>query len=244
MKFIYVVDCITDINKKIGLLNMKFNTDIIFVVKADLVDLFKTYGYTPNAVYYNNLTKVIHNVLAMSEIEDTVICYASLKFDNDMLNNFINHIGNKSKIVNLVPKYNVYEQVCNAAYNVYVNSIFKTKDSLISPKLQFIPYDFMPELLETHLGNRLFELNPEICRNVYLEDSEISKSAKVKTSPLKFSLIGLILTLIITIGLLASIAYYKVSFLIIFTCVILYILNILLTIIFLCKNKFDQRFLK
>ena len=50
--------------------------------------------------------------------------------------------------------------------------------------------------------------------------------------------------LVLTIGLLASIAYYKVSYIIILLCSVLYLLDFVLTIIFLSKNKFDKRFLK
>ena len=225
-------------------MNFRFGNNIVFVVRADLVELVKTYGYQPNAIYYNNLTTVIHSLLLRSSVEDIVICYASLKFDNNLLNKFISTIGDKRKIVNLMPKYNTFEQVCNSAYNVYVKSLFKAKDSLISTKLQFIPQEIAVELLSTHLGNRLFEVNPELTRNISVESQEINDSMKTKTRSLKFNLISIIIALCITMLLLASIAYFKVSYLIILTCSILYILDIVLTIIFLCKSKFDNRFLK
>ena len=245
MKVVYVIDSITDLNNKINLLKMKYGDNIIFVVRADLVILFKTYGYIPNAVYYKNLTKIIHTLLINSnELEDIIICYASLKLNNTLLTKFSNSIGNKTKIVSVIPKYNAYEKVCNSVYNIYVNSIFKAKDSMISPKLQFIPKDFLPELLSTHLGNRLFEINPELAHNIKIEDKEINKSLKVKSNALKLNLIALIVALVITVGLLSSIAYYKVNYFIILICSVLYLLDILLTVIFLSKSKFDNRFLK
>ncbi|MBQ9795568.1 MAG: hypothetical protein IJW36_01220 [Clostridia bacterium] len=244
MKVVYVVDCVTDLTKKINAVTNKFGTDIVYVVRADLVDFFKTYGFLPNAIYYNNLVEVIHSLLLKSSVEDVIICYASLKFDNNLLTKFTNAIGDRSRIVNISPQYNTFEQVCNSAYNVYVKSLFKLKDSLATPKLQFIPSFYMVDLLSSHLGNRMFELNPEHCRTITVDDKEINKSMKTKNHSLKYDLISIIIALLVTVGLLASIAYYKVSYLIILTCIILYVLDITLTIIFHCKAKFDQRFLK
>ena len=244
MKVIYVVDSITDATKKINAITNKFGNNILYVVRADFVDFFKTYGYPTNAVYYKNLTEVIHSMLLRAEADDVLICYSSLKFNDMLLTKFSNSIGNKTKVVNLMPQYNMFEQMCNSTYNVYVKSLFKIKDSLISTKLQFIPNLFVQELLQSHLGNRLFELNPEFCRNVTFEDVEINKSMKTKTHPLKLCLISVIIALLITVGLLASLAYFKVSYIIILTCIILYISNVLLTIIFMCKQKFDNRFFK
>jgi len=244
MKIVYIVDSITDLNNKINTITNKLGNNILYVVRADLVDLFKTYGLIPNAIYYKNLTEVTHSLLLKCEVDDVILCYASLKFNNALLTKFINKIGDKSKVVNLMPQFNTFERMCNSAYNVYVKSIFKAKDSLSSPKLQFIPHGYMIELLSSHLGNRLFELKPEFKNNVFVEDKEIKKSMKTKSNSIKYTLISAIIALIITIGLLASIAYYKVSYIIILCCAILYILDITLTIIFHFKAKFDQRFLK
>lgn len=244
MKVVYVVDCATELNRKINLLTNRFGDNVFYVVRADLVNFFKTYGHSPNAIYYTDLTKTIHALLLKSEIEDVVICYASLKFDDKLLNKFIASIGTKEKVVNLMPKYNMFEQMCNATYNVYVKTLFKLKDSMVSPKLQFIPASFMVDLLSSHLGNRLFELEPEVCKNIHFENKEVNASMKVKFNPLKYSLISIIITLVLTMGLLTSIALLKVKYLVILTFVILYALNFVLTIIFLCKAKFDKRFLK
>ena len=244
MKILYVVDCITDLTKKINSVKSRFGENIFYVVKADLVEIFKTYGLNPNAIYYKNLIDVMHSLLSKSEIDDTLILYASLKFDNSLLNKFSNAIGDKTKLVNLIPNYNNFENMCNSAYNIYVKSIFKIKDGLASNKLQFIPAIYVQELLSSHLGNRMFELNPEHIRYVTIEDKEINKSMKIKSYSLKYDLISIIIALCITIGMLASIAYYKVSYIIILSCIILYVLDVTLTIIFHCKAKFDQRFLK
>ena len=244
MKVVYVVDSVSDLTKKINAMINRFGTNIVYVVRADLVELFKTFGFTPNAVYYKNLTEVLHMLLLKSEVEDIILCYASLKFDTQLLNKFANAIGDRSKFVNLVPEYNWFEQMCNSAYNVYVKSLFKVKDSLISPKLQFIPNGFMVELLASHLGNRMFEFEPQIYRDIHVEDKEINKSMKAKTNLIKVDLISIIVALLITVGLLASIAYFKTSYIIILSCVILYCLDIMITIILHCKAKFDQRFLK
>ena len=77
-----------------------------------------------------------------------------------------------------------------------------------------------------------------------IENKEINNSLKVKTNPLKQCLISAIIALVLIAGLLASIAFLKTKYLVVLTFIILFVLNIILTIIFLCKNKFDQRFLK
>ncbi len=244
MKIIYVVDSISNLNNKINLITNKFGNDIFYVVKADLVDLFKTYNYQPNAVYYNNLTKIIQGLLFNVEVDDILVCYASLNFDRELLNRFANTIGNKEKLVSVMPKYSTFESACNSVYNVYVKTMFKLKDSLITPKLQFIPSALALELMASHFGNRLFEIDPQYSRVMYVDNIETNNSLKVKTSYLKINLISLIITFILTAGLLASIAYLKPGYFTILIFVICFLLNITLTIIFLCKKKFDQRFLK
>lgn len=247
MKIVFVVDSITELNNKINLFKNRFGDNISFVVRADLVELFKTYGFTPNAIYYNNLTKIIETFLInefQNDVEDVIIYYSSLKINDILLTKFISSIGNKTKFVNLTPKYNMFERMCNSAYNVYVKSMFKLEDSLSSPKLQFIPSDFMFDLLSSHLGNRLFKYEETFVKEIHVEDEEITKSMKVKINPLKNWLLCAIIALVITIGLIATIAYFKVNFILIFVFSILYILDFILTLMFLCKAKFDKRFLK
>ena len=244
MKVIYVVDTISSVNNKINLLKTNFGDNIYYVVKADIAELFKTYGYNANAVYFKNLSSVIHNMLKSSETDDCIIIYASLNFNNKLLTSFKNHIGDKSKVVSLEPEYNIFEQVCNSTYNVYVKSLFKMKDSLCSPKLQFLPKDFVEQLLQTHFANRLFDLNPDLNKTFTVQDKEINKSLKVKTKPAKYNIISALIALVLTIALLACIAYFKVNYIIILIFAILYMLDITLVIIFQCKAKFDQRFLK
>lgn len=244
MKVVYVVDSVSELAQKINLIKNKFGDDIFYVVRADLVDFFKAYNFTPNAVYYKNLTSIMHTMLLKTQVDDLVICYASLNFDDKLLTKFINKIGDKTKIVSLMPQYNLFEQVCNATYNVYVKTLFKAKDSLVSQKLQFIPSEMSVDLLSSHLGNRLFEMDEEITKFVTTENPVTNKSMKTKSSALKFNLLSIIITLVLTIGLILSIALFKPHFLIVLIFIALYLLNFLLTTIFLCKAKFDKRFLK
>lgn len=244
MKVVYVIDSISDFKQKINLIKNRFPCEILFVVRADLLPLVDTYGIKAHAIYYNNLTRIIHTLLINSSLSDVIICYASLKFNNQLLINFSNSIGDKSKIVCLKPNYNAFDRFNNAIYNVYVKSLFKIKDSLISPKLQFIPEEVLLQLLTSHLGNRLFEYPNEFIKNVYIDNPEINKTSKPKTDSLKIGLLSIIITLVLTASLLACIAYLTTNFIVITIFVLMYILNISLTIIFLCKTRFDQRFLK
>lgn len=244
MKLIYVVDSIADLNNKINLLKHRLCDNIFYVVKADLVDLFATYGYKPHAIYYNNLSEIINILLRSSNADDLIICYASLQFDNNLLTHFTKAIGNKTKVVNLTPKYNTFEKLYNSAYNVYVKSLFKLKDSLATPKLQFLPVIFVEDLLNSHIANRMFELNSDYSKEISVENKEINKSMKSKNKSLKYNLISLIIALVLTIGLLTCIAYLKVNFILVFIFIILFALNLLMTIIFQFKARFDKRFLK
>lgn len=244
MRVVYIIDSITDLNKKISLLKLKFGDNINFIVRADLETLFRTYNYQPNAVYYNNLSIVLHSFLSKLNIDDTIICYSSLMIDSVLLDKFIVNIADKSTMVSLMPTYNAFEQICNSTYNIYVKSLFKTEDSLYSAKLQFLPSETVTHLIDSHIGNRLFKAFNEQSKVVYTTDKEQNKSTKTKSHPLKQILLACIIALLITVGLLSSIAYYKVSYIIILLCSILYILDIILTIIFICKSKFDRRFLK
>jgi len=244
MKIIYVVDSISNLKQKIALFESQIPAETLFVVRADLVPIFETYGYKANAVYYKNLTEVTHYLLLGCNIDDILIYYSSLNINKALLLKFCNSIGDKSKIVNLMPTYNSLEGAANSVYNVYVKSMFHAKDSLVSAKLQFIPADYSVELLKTHLGNRLFETNSEHTKTVYNDNPEINKSMKSSLKPLKSCLLSIIIALIITAGMLATIAYLTANFIVISIFVVMYILNILLTIIFLCKQRFDYRFLK
>lgn len=246
MKVVYIVDCISDLKQKIDLLKSRFGTNIVFVVRADLVDFFKTYGYTVNAIYHKNLPKILHALLLQSEVEDIVICYSSLKINNNLLNNFISNIGNKTKIVSIVPNYNPLEKMFNATYNVYVKSLFKVKDSLATNKLQFLPHPIVAELLSSHLGNRLFETSEEFCKYIKVDtiDKDVNNSMKVKSHNLKFCLLSIIIALVVTMGLLSCIAYLKANYLVTLSFIIFYALDLVITIIFLCKSKFDQRFMQ
>lgn len=244
MKILFVVDNITNIVAKIDMIKNRFGDNIIYVVKSNLAKLFSTYGFNPNATYNKNLSTVLQMILSRSEFEDTVIYHTSCNVDDNIMNKFIKKIGTRTHLVSVMPKYNAFERSCNAVYNTYVKAIFKNKDSLISSKLQFIPQGFVAELVNTHISNRLFEIDEEVCKFVYLEDSETSKTFKQKTHFSRLYLIPLIIALALTIGLILCLAFAPINYLIILSFIFLYLLDGILSIIFLCKNKFDQRFLR
>lgn len=242
MKVVYIVDSITEINSKINTLKTRFGDNIVYVVKANLVALFKTYNHTPNAIYNKNLPTILSALLLKSPVEDIVICYASVKLDKNLLNKFITAIGDKTKVVNIMPMYTGFEHMCQGAYNIYVKSLFKTSDSLISPKLQFLPYSLVVELLSTHFSNRLFEIDSKHSKTIYIEDKELSNSLKVKNKVSRFQLIPIIAALIISMALIACLAFIGINYVIILSFIFLYILDFVLAIIFQCKSYFDRRF--
>ena len=243
MKVVYVVDSINEITRKIDLLKSRFGDNIVYVVKGNLESIFRTYGYQPNAVYSKNLPKVLTMLLLPAKLDDIIICYSSLNLTDNLLNKFIAKIGDKTKIVNVMPRYNAFENMGNAAYNVYVKSLFKIKDSMTSPKLQFLPAEFVIELLTSHMSNRLFEANPEYVKFLYI-DKETSDQFKVKTKFNKLQLLPIIAALVITAALITILAFVRPHFIVILGFVFLYILDILLAIIQQCKIYFDQRFIK
>lgn len=243
MKIVCVVDSVTNIMHKIDMLKNRFGDNIIYVVKNKLAPLFKTYGYTPNAIYTTNLSKVIHVLLSNAELYDTVIYYTSLALTNDLLNKFISRMADKSKVVFVKPNYNTFEKMCYSTYNLYVRSLFKMNDSLASPKLQFLPKAYVAELLQSHFANKLFELSEEYSTTINIHDKEMSKSLKPKKTFNRFTLISLIVALSITIGLILCLAFIGATFLVILGFVCLYLLDLVLAIIFKCKDTFDKRFL-
>lgn len=244
MKIICVVDSISNINSKIDQIKNYFGSNIYFVVKSSLVPIFKTFGHEINAVYSNQLTTLIHALLLKSEPNNVLIYYTSLKLNEHLLNKFNTMIAPRNKVVSLLPNYNAIEKMDNYMYNIYVKAMFKTKDSMVSPKLQFLPVSCVAELLNTHIGNKLFELNPKFSTTLEVEDKEINKSAKTRTPFLKTLLISIIVALLLTIGLIMTLAFAGNNVLAIITFVCLYLLDIVLTIIMQYKLKFDYRFLK
>ncbi len=243
MKIVFVVDSITDVKNKINLIQSYFGTNIVYVVKSHFLSIFETFGYKANAVYEKNLAEIIHILLLKSNIEPILLCYSSLNFDANLLAKFRAKIGNGDKIVNIMPEYNSLERICNSTYNVYVKTLFKAKDSLISPKLQYLPVPFVVELLNSHFGNKLFETTPENSSILYIENSELNNSTKIKTKFNKFALIPIIIALLITMFLIISLAFIKVNYIFILIFVSLYILDLLFAIIYQCKLYFDARFL-
>lgn len=244
MKVLFVVDNISDITSKIDKIKNRFGNDIVFIVKAPLEPIFKTFGYTIHAIYYNNLARVMHQYLSNLEVQDVVIYYSSLNLTDSLLNTFVQKIGNRDKVVNIMPEYNFFERIENNLYNVYVKSMFKMKDSLASPKLQFLPTGFMQELLASHFGNKLFAVNEKFVKNIDIDDKELCKNLKVKPKFNPFNLLSIIIALIITIGLIVTLAFVKVNYLVVILFVCLYVLDLVISLIVNYKMKFDARFLK
>lgn len=244
MKVVFVVDTVENLNKKVHMLETHFGNDFVFIVKANLAPLFSTFGYSTSAVYTNNLTKVMHITLLRLNVSNLVVCYASVNLSNQLLDEFTAQIDDGNKLVNVLPMYNTFEQMCNGAYNVYVKSIFKTHDSMISPKLQYLPELCVKELLDSHMGNRLFEIDERLCHTIYVQDKPTNKSLKVKAGFNKFAIIPIIVALAVTALLIMGLAFWGAKYLVIFVAVLLYILDIFLSIIFQCKNYFDARFFR
>ena len=244
MQVLFIVDSITEIKSKIDTLKFRFGDNIKFIVKAQFQSLFSTFGYKANAIYNKNLTRIIQTLVSKSNIESIVLCRASLDFNKELLDKFIASIGNGDKVVNVMPKYNGFERMCNSAYNIYVKSLFKIKDSLSSPKLQYLPALFVEELVNTHFGNKLFELNSKMVKTIYVEDKEVNNSLKVKTKFDKYAIIPIIVALLITIALIVTLAFTKVNYIAILIFICLYVLDLIIAIIYQCKLYFDARFMQ
>ena len=246
MKIIYVVDNISNFQGKVDTLKNRFGNDILFVVKSNLLPIFQTYGYSANAVYNNNLSKTIHYLLTrLDALEDIVYIKSSLNLTNSLLNKFISAIGDRSKIVNAIPKHNAFENLGLSCYNIYVRSIFKLQDSLCSTKLQFIPKNFLYELLATHFGNKLFQVKPEMVRTIYFEEKEINNNLKEKYRFDKKVLIPIIVAMLITMAFVLTVFFAKkVNYMISIIFIFFYLLDIMSIIIMNCKSYFDNRFFK
>ena len=244
MQVLFIVDSITEIKSKIDTLKFRFGNNIKFVVKAQFQSLFSTFGYKANAIYNKNLTRIIQTLVSKSNIEDIVLCKASLDFNKELLDKFVSSIGTGEKVVNVMPKYNGFERMCNNAYNIYVKSLFKIKDSLSSPKLQYLPAKFVEELIYTNFGNKLFELDSRMVKTIYVDDKEVNDSLKVKTKFDKYAIIPIIIALLISIALIVTLAFARVNYVAILIFVCLYFLDLIIAIIFQCKLYFDARFLQ
>jgi len=244
MKVVCVVDSITDLNKKIETIKSHFGNNILYVVKASLMPIFETYNYTANAVYDKNLSKIIHVMLSKNDPCDIVIYYTSLEINSKLISDFIAKIGNKTKIVNFMPKYNSFESMCLGAYNVYVKSIFKIEDCLASPKLQFLPTPYIASLLESHIGNKMFKMPDNLVIPLQTDDANINKSAKIKTKFGKSEIIALIVAMVITLSLILTYAFFTPHFVVTLLFILFYLLDLTLYLILKCKSLFDLRFLK
>ena len=131
----------------------------------------------------------------------------------------------------------------NAIYNVYVKSLFKNQDNLASAKMQYLPKAFVEELLTSHFGNKLFEINPSLCKNIYFEDKEFNKNLKTKTGFNKNLLVPIILALTLAIVLFTTLVLCQgINYIGVLIFIVLYLLDIVLTVIYQCKIYFDKRF--
>lgn len=244
MKTVVVVDNIVELKKKINMLKSHFGENMVFIVKSELSQLFETFGFRANAIYHKNLAKVMHVLLSKDTIDDTIIYYTSLLLTEPFLNKFSAKTVNRNKVVNVCADFNAFEQAHNNIYNLYVNSVFKIKDSMTSPKLQFLPKQFVAELIESHIANRLFSINPEMVDTLYVQNKEIKKTLKPKKEFNKNFLIPIIIALLATIGLIMLIAFDKMNYLLILLFVLVYTVDLIVTLIFKYKGEFDSRFLR
>lgn len=244
MKIVYVVDSVNDLKTKIDTLKTRFGNEIFYIVKSHFQKFVKSFGLTINAVYSKNLAKVMHFLLQGCKADDDIIIYYnSLELSSQLLDKFVLATQNGNRFVNLVPKYNVFERISNSAYNLYVKSMFKNKDSMATPKLQFIPKRFLSELLASHIANKLFEIDPIYVTNIYIEDKQINKTAKIKPKFNKFYIIPLLVVMIIALLSVVSLIFIKPNYLFWLILSFAVLLDVVLALIFAYKNKFDQRFL-
>lgn len=244
MRVIFVVDSVDDLNAKINLVKTNLSEDIVFVVKANLAKLFNTFGYFASAVYGNNLARILHYTLSRLSEDDTVVCYSSVKLSKLLLTNFVSRIGDKTKFVNVMPKYNAFEKFANGCYSIYCKSMFKVQDGLISPKLQFLPKAAVGGLVASHISNRLFAMPDFFTSTLFVEDASVNKTLKVKSRFNKYAILPIIFALVITATLIMSLAFWGAGYIVIFVHVALYVLDAILGVIFQCKNYFDQRFFR
>ena len=68
MKIVVVVDNVNELKKKVNMIKSHFGENVLFIVKAQLNPLFETFGFTANAIYHKNLSKVMHVLLSRDMI--------------------------------------------------------------------------------------------------------------------------------------------------------------------------------
>lgn len=239
-----VVDSIVDLEDKISKMRDHFGSDIRFVVENKLVSIFKTYSYNIDAIYTQNCSTVLQGLLLRLNTDDTIIYFTSLDVDMALLRQFTNSIGDRSKVVVLEPRYNIFERIFNKMYNTYVKNLFTLRDSLCCKKLQFIPKDLLEELLATHLGNRLFDIPDRSTIGVVTKDNKVNASWKNETRDHKPLLINLIIALSITLLLVISLTVFHIKYILISIFIMCYLLDFVISLIYAFKTKFDNRFLK
>ncbi len=243
MKVVFVVDSIANLKEKIETVKQNFTNDILYVVKSPFVNFVKSYDLVVNAVYSTQIARVVHRLLEHVQPTDIIMYYSSLTLKNSLINQFKNKIGAKDKVVNVLPNYNIFERAYNGIYNGYVKMVFKNKDSMASPKLQFLPEPCVAQLLSSHFANKLFEISPELVRTVRVEDTSTSKMLKQKYKFNKFSLIPIIVALVITLAWVILFAFVKPHYLLVLLFIVLYVIDFILGFIFHFKTHFDNRFL-
>lgn len=242
MKVLFVVDTVSDIQNKINKIKLRFGDNIAFIVKAPFETLFRTYGYEIAAVYYKRLSEIMHLYLNRISFSDVIIYHASLDLTDVLVTKFLKKIKDGTKIVNVIPKYSLGERMFSGLYNFYVKSIFKIKDSMASPKLQYLPELFVSELLMSHFANKLFQLEDKFVSNLYIEETQDSKSLKSNTKLNKHTLIPMIVFMLLSIALILVLAFSKVNYLVALTFLLLYIIDIICIAILQFKTYFDSRF--
>ena len=129
-------------------------------------------------------------------------------------------------------------------YNAYVKNIFSETDGLYCKKLQFIPKAKMENLMESHFANRLFDKPEDAVKRISTIDKDTNNEWKKTKFDAKPLILNLIIALTITMIMVVGLVMLGAKYIFILICIMLYVLDLVITCIYSFKVKFDDRFLK
>lgn len=244
MQTFFVIDALTDVDKKINMILNNVGGDIKFFVKADLYTKIIGNNFIAQnlaGVYKSNEKLKIDKYLQTDKcnLDDTLLYYSSVEVNEEVLRLIREKSSYGYDSVFVSPKRNWWEKFTNWVYKKTATFMYRTTDLCCSSKIQYIGKRFLEYLKETTFSNHIFDVQHKYIVEVTDKSERKSLHTHIKFS--KYYLYDIVALLLILLGYVLLETFFDLPFFVYFAVVLSVILAIIIAIMISCFSKFNSR---
>ncbi|MBQ8430677.1 MAG: hypothetical protein IJX26_01875 [Clostridia bacterium] len=247
MQVFFVIDNVSNLSKKLNMIQQYFGDNIKFFVNTKLYPkIFRNEFIIKNlaGIYEKNEKSKIDEYIKSENYNlcSVLLYYSSVEINENMLEDMRKNIQFDYSSISFKKKENFLTKWLKAVYKKIVKLMFGVQDNCCYTKFQYINQEFMFQLVESVFNNHILIYGKHL--DIDVETKEITNSLKTKIKFRNYHLYNLVALFSFVIMLVVFIQFFELMFWVYFFLFMLIIMSIVLAFMLAVHNIFHDRYRK